>query len=231
MNKANIRAVTAGAKRRLRDFQRALAEIKRIKVRETQKAARIVHKQMAARYAQGQYANEQGNVRNIRPYGAKWAKRKERLKLDMRNGVARKGILKQIGSPLCVVDHADGVEIDIKRPNLTVTGNATVGRSQRNIAGKAIVAGKGRGKHIVGYAVKRKNTKKRSFAVNRYIDPFADAKAPGLGSISRADEEFLEERASAKIGAHLASIEGARKRVLRGNAAVEVKLELRRLLK
>lgn len=229
LNKANIRSVVSGAKRQLKDFQRALAEIRRIKIRETQRAGRIVHRRMGERYERGEFANDAGNVVKIQPYGAKWAKRKAQLKLDMRNGVARKGIVRQVKSPLSYLDRPDGCDFDIKRPNMTVTGRATLGKSLRTIAGKAIVSGRGKSRKVVGYQLKRGKTNKRSFLVNSYIDHFADQKARGLGSLANEDLAFMEDSANAKIAEHLASVQSASRKYLSGKARAMLRVDLRRL--
>lgn len=230
-SKANIRAVVSGAKRRVSDFQRALKEIKRIKIRETQKAGKDAARNIATRYKFERYADDTGQVRQIRPYGAAWGKRKAQLKLDDRRGVARGGILKQVQSPLIYSALQDGFDIDIKRPNLTITGRATLGRSLRTLAGKAVVSGKGRQRAIVALTFKRVKTSKRSFLVNAYIDHFADQKAPGLGNLSNDDLTMIETRANDAIAQHLEAVGSAGSRFLRRGAAAKLRIDLRRMLK
>lgn len=219
---ANIRSVIAGNKRKLADFQRALKAIRQIKIRETQRAGRIVAKRLGHRFKFERYANESGQVVTVKPYGKAWGARKAQLKLDDRRGHARLGIQKQMDSPMIFVPRSDGFEIDIKRPALWVTGNARSRLKRKTV----LTANAAKG----GYKHRLQKGKKESFFVNAYIDHFANMKAPGLGLLANEDATYCEEQAQAKIREHLAGVSDASKRFLRGSAAaVAFKVDLRRL--
>jgi hypothetical protein len=223
-----IRRVGSGATRSLRDFRRALTGVRRIMIKAVQLEGREVHKRNARRYARGQYADRSGALRSIRPYGPQHAKRKARLRLDMRPGVMRKGILKTMQSPLGFVRRPDGFMIDLNLPNITVTGRATVGKSKRAIAGKRVLAGRGKNRKVVAIGVNILKTNRRSFRVNDYIGHFADAKAPGLGNITMADQRAINKAGKEAIEKHLQTIQGA-SRALSARAAIKLKLDVRRM--
>lgn len=221
----DIRRAASGATRRLRDFKRAVAGIRQRVLREVQVSGRIVFKLMHTRYGIGVYANAAGAVVPIRPYGLVWGKRKAQLSLDLRPGVARKGILKTVRSPLAFVKRANGFDIDLTRPNLTVTGRATLGKAMRNIAGKRRVVDGG----VASIAIRRLKTDKRSFAVNNYIGPFADRKAPGLGNIAKTDTQLIRTRVGAAVADHIAKVKGMGRKVLTGRALSIFRLRLDRV--
>lgn len=214
-----------GAARTAREFERAVTGLRQRIIRAVQVGGREVFKRMHTRFATGFYANKAGRIVPISPYGPAWGKRKLQLGLDLRPGIARKGILKTVRSPLAFVKQPRGFDIDLARPNLTITGRATLGKSARNIAGKRITVGR----EVVGMAFARKVTNRRSFAVNRYIGHFADAKAPGLGNIATRDVVYLNGQARNAAAEHIARIRGASKRALAGKALARVTLRLDRL--
>lgn len=198
-NLSSVRTAQSGATRELAAFQRALKSLQRIGVRAAQVHGRTAHKLMWAWFGVGKYAGKDGNLRDIKPYGDKWGRRKKRLRLDMRPGVARKGILKTLRSPAGFVRIAKGFEIDLHKPDITVTGRATVGKSKRNLAGKRII-GKIDGKRaVIGIGLRTLNTNRRSFRVNNYLDHFVDAKAPGLKALSKAQLEHIQREVSEAI--------------------------------
>lgn len=223
-----VRKVGSGATRDLRQFQRALKGVRRIMVRAVQVAGRHVHKENARRYARTLYANRLGHLALIRPYGRKHGKRKARLKLDLRPGVMRKGILKTMQSPLAFIKLPNGFQIDLERPNLTITGRATVGKFLRAIAGKRIIEGKGKDRRVTAIGVKVLNTVRKSFRVNSYLGHFADQKAPGLGNITKADERFIGDEAKGAVEQHLRTVVGA-SRALSARAALKLRLDVRRM--
>lgn len=225
----DIRRASMAATRSVRAFDRAVTALQQRAVRAAQVAGREVFKRMYTRYGQGYYADKAGRIVPIRPFGSDWRKRKEKLGLDPRRGVARKGILKTIRSPLAFVRATKGFRIDLKRPNLTITGRATLRSALRNLAGKAIVEGKGKDRKVVGLAVKRRKTNKRSFAVNSYIGHFADGKAPGLGNIATRDYVYINGAVNEAIVDHIARVKGAAKQVLSGKARARIVLRLDRV--
>lgn len=221
----DIRRAAMGAARTQRQFQRAITGLRNRMVREAQVSGREVFKRMHTRYAQGFYADKAGRIVPIRPYGPKWAKRKAELGLDMRPGVARRGILKTVRSPLAFIKRPRGFDIDLTRPNLTVTGKATLGKSARNLAGKRIVIGR----EVVGMAFTRKVTNRRSFRVNAYIGAFAGRKAPGLGNIARRDVAYIVGNVNKAAARHIAQVKGAAQQQLTGKALAKITLRLDRL--
>lgn len=225
----DIRRASMGATRSVRGFQRAIAGVKQRAVQAAQLAGREVFKRMGTRYAMGFFADKAGRIVAIRPFGTAWGKRKEQLGLDPRRGVARKGILKTVRSPLAFVRQPSGFTINLGRPNLTITGKATLSSALRNLAGKAIIEGKGANRKVVGLAVKRRKTNKRSFAVNSYIGAFADEKAPGLGNIANRDRVYVEGAVNDAVVAHIARLKGAAKQVLTGKARALITLRLDRV--
>lgn len=196
---SSVRRAQSGATRELAAFQRALKNLQRIGVRAAQVHGRTAHKLMWAWFGVGKYAGKDGNLRDITPYGDKWGRRKKRLRLDMRPGVARKGILKTLRSPAGFVRIPKGFEIDLHKPDITVTGRATVGKSKRALAGKRIIEGKGKNRRVVGIGVKYQISNRRSFRVNNYLDHFVDAKAPGLKALSKAQIEHIQRKVSEAI--------------------------------
>ncbi len=221
----DIRRAASGAARNLRQFTRAISGIRARLIRAVHSGGREVFKLMYVRHSIGVYANAAGVVVPITPYGTPWGKRKAQLGLDLRPGIARKGVLKTIRSPLAFVKRSNGFDIDLTRPNLTITGKATLGKSKRNLAGKRVVRDGG----IVAIGVIRKLTNRRSFAVNSYLGHFADSKAPGLGNIANTDVELIRLRVGQAIAEHLASVKGMARRVLSGKAQSIFKLRLDRV--
>lgn len=215
----DIRRATSGASTSIKDFQRALAAVKAIKVRETQKAGREASRQIFTRFAAQLFADDKGVVRNLGRYGKRWGARKRALKLRMERGQARRGIFKQIRSPLIYAKLADGFDIDIKRPALWVTGRARIGKRKtvhiRN-------AGKG------GYRHRLAVSNSESFFVNAYIDHYADQKAKGLGLLANEDIAEIEQRANAAVAGHLAAIRGAAKQALSKRAQATLRINVGR---
>lgn len=199
---ANLRRAAAATKRDLARFRRAVATVEARAVQAAHVAGKRAHKAMYDRYGAGQYANKAGNVTNIKPFGKAWATRKARLNLDPRPGVARKGILKQIRSPLGFAKAPKGFVIDLKAPALTITGRATVGRSRRAIA---VAKGTSRAAGVTG--VKFSLTNRRSFFVNDYIDHFTDDKAPGLGSLADDDRAAVGAAVRDALQKHLSGVQ------------------------
>lgn len=211
----DIRKAASGATRDVKKFERALAQLKRRGVRAIQQEAQTMRKTMANRYQRlGLYADKRGVLRRIRKPGKKWQDRKKALKLDPRPGIARKGVLKTLQSPRIIVKTTRGFIYDLKQPDITVTGRATLGKSKRNVAGKRLLGGKGKDRKVIGTAVKRMVTNRRSFRVNNYIDHFADISAPGLGSLSGEDKKELDRAALAAVNKHLADLGEAGRRRL-----------------
>jgi hypothetical protein len=196
---SSVRTAQSGATRELAAFQRALRGLRRIGVRAAQVHGRTAHKEMAAWFGEGKYAGADGNLHRIKPYGHKWGKRKKRLGLDSRRGVARKGVLKTMRAPAGFARTTTGFEIDLKKPDITVTGRATVGKSRRNLAGKRIIAGKGKSRAVIGIGLRTLNTNRRSFRVNNYLDHFVNAKAPGLKALSKGQLLRIQREVKAAI--------------------------------
>lgn len=185
---ASVRRAMMGAARELKQFKNALAGVDRRAVRGIQQGAHDLRKSFANRYGLlALYSDSRGVLRRIRMYGVEWGKRKAKLTLDMRPGVARKGVLKTLQSPRIIITVPRGFVFDLMEPDLTITGRSTVGRSARNLAGRRIIEGKGKSRQVVGMGVTRRVTNRSSFRVNNYIDHFAQLKAPGLGSIATSD--------------------------------------------
>lgn len=226
---AAIRTVESGSTKSLRAFERALATIRREMVKAAQLEGRKVWRAMGARYARGMFANRAGQIVPIKPYGPKWKRRKEKLKLDKRRGVARKGVLKTMNSPKMFVKTRDGFVIDPERPDITVTGRATVGKSERNLAGKRIFGVVDGKRSVIGMAIKTQVTNRRSFRVNNYLGAFADQKAPGLGNISSRAEKDIVDAVTEAARKHLRSVRGAA-RVLSRQAAAKLELKIGKLV-
>lgn len=233
----DIRHATSGATRQLRVFQRAVSAVKQRAVRAAQIAGRTVFKRMYTRFATGFYANKTGQIVPIAPYSDAHGQRKRQLGLDSRRGVMRKGVLKTVRSPLAFVNIPSGFSIDLLRPNITVTGRATLGKGMRNLAGKTLFRHSdgrllnvsGKGAQIVARLVNRTLTNKRSFAVNSYIGHFADDKAPGLGNIATRDRVYINGQINESVAQHLGNLKGATKRQLAGKAAALITLRLDRM--
>lgn len=199
---ANLRRASAATKRDLERFKRAVSTVHDRALRALHIEGKRVHKLIATRFAVGNYANATGAVVPIKNHGAAWAKRKARLKLDPRRGIARKGVLKQLKSPFGFIPQPKGFTIDLKAPALTITGRATVGKSLR---ATAVARGTARAFDgtLTSLGIKFSVTGNRSFAVNDYVDAFADAKAPGLGALADADREALRAAVNAALTKHL----------------------------
>lgn len=215
-NIGDIRRAAMGAARTQREFERAVTGIRNRMIRAVQVAGREVYKRMYTRYGQGFYVNKAGKVVRIKPYGAEWGAMKQALKLDMRPGVARKGILKTIRSPLGFIKRSNGFDIDLTRPNLTITGRARV-KAKANSRDK-------KGRFLKGAAGVR-----GSFVVNEYIGAFADEKAPGLGNIADRDVAFIRAAANKAASDFIARVRGASKRALTGKALAKITLRLDRM--
>jgi hypothetical protein len=215
-NLGDIRKATSSANASAADFQRALKAIRALKIKETQRVGKIVAKRIGTRFSVGQFAGVGGKIAPLGKYGNAWRLRKIQLKLDLRRGVARKGILKQVSSGQIFAPLADGFDIDIKRPALIVTGNARLGKRPTFLFAK----------RTGGKVKKRKHTgTKESFFVNDYIDHYANAKAPGLGLLSTRDLLDIQEAAQKKVQAHLNAVKGAAQ--LRFGKAAATKLTLK----
>lgn len=215
----DIRRATSGASKSLKDFQRALDAVKAIKVRETQRMGAIMSRRIGHRYKFERYADESGAIRKIKPYSRAWGRRKAKLKLDDRRGVARGGILKQVNSPLIYAKLSDGFDIDIKRPALWITGRTRLALRRKTVLTT---------KTAKGYKHRLSRGLKESFFVNAYIDHFADEKAPGLGLMASADLAEMEQAVNAKTLDHLAAIRGAAKASLTNRAIARLKLNVSR---
>lgn len=221
---SSVRTAQSGAARDLAAFRRALKGLQRIGVRAAQVHGRTAHKLMWAWFGVGKYAGKDGNLRDIKPYGDKWGRRKKRLGLDMRPGVARKGILKTLRSPAGFVRIPKGFEIDLHKPDITVTGRATVGKSKRNLAGKRII-GKIDGKRaVIGIGLRTLNTNRRSFRVNNYLDHFVDAKAPGLKALSKAQLEHIRRKVAEAVDAEIERVIATGSRVLNRRDATRLRV-------
>lgn len=225
---SSIRKAASGAAKELRDFERAVKALRKRVVRGAQQRARTTQKRMVARYERlGLFADRRGALRKIRPFGQKHRKRKRQLKLDMRRGIMRKGVLKTIKSPRAILRTPGGFIFDLKAPGITVTGRATVGKSKRSLAGKRIISGKGKSRAVIGIGVKVQVTNRRSFRVNSYIDHFADSKAPGLGTLSREDIQDLDEAAQKAADEHIKSLTWAARAKLgkKGFLSIEKRID------
>jgi hypothetical protein len=222
-NLGDIRRATSGATRNIKDFERALVAIRNIKIRETQRVGRDLSRNIFARFAAQLFADEKGSVRPLGPFGKKWRERKKQLKLRPERGQARRGIYKQLRSPLIFAKLSDGFDIDIKRPALWVTGRARLGKIEASL-----IRNSRKSKNILGNVVKTLVTNRQSFYVNAYIDAYADAKAPGLGLMSTADLVSLETQVNAKIADHLRRVRGAARASLSSKAVAVLKLKFGR---
>lgn len=215
-----------GAARELKQYQAAMRRLENRAVRAFQSGAHDVRKAFANRYGLlALYADRRGALRRIKPASYEHTKRKAILNLDLRPGVMRKGVLKTLQSPRVIVRTARGFVFDLTAPDITVTGRATVGKSKRNLAGKRILAGKGKDRQVVGMGVRRKVTNQRSFRVNNYIDHFAALKAPGLGSLATIDKQRLRKRALDAVSEELRKVQGAARARLGKNVVIRVRLD------
>jgi hypothetical protein len=196
----DIRRAAMGAAREVREFDAALRALRRRLIRAMQIEGLRSAKEFAARFERlGLFANKNGALQRVKPYGDAWGKRKKRLGLDSRRGVARKGVLKTMRAPAGFARTTTGFEIDLKKPDITVTGRATVGKSRRNLAGKRIIAGKGKSRAVIGIGLRTLNTNRRSFRVNNYLDHFVNAKAPGLKALSKGQLLRIQREVKAAI--------------------------------
>lgn len=223
---ANLRKAMTGAARSLAQLERTIPTLKRRLIRAVQIEGKRAHLRMYERYSKSRFADSDGMLQSISPFGAAWAKRKRRLRLDSRRGVARKGVLKQIRSPLGFVKHPQGFTIDLLRPALTITGRATVGKSLRALHSKK------RAKELAAIGamgVVFKTTSKRSFAVNDYMPHFADAKAPGLGTLARADVAALNKATRDAVRERIEKVKGTARKALTAEAASKLVLRLDRI--
>lgn len=228
MGIADIRKIEAGATRSVRDFERALKTVQKRMVRAAQIEGRKVFKKISRRFEKLAYANAAGRVKKLKKFGEAHKARKKQLRLDPRRGHMRKGIAKQIKSPKAFIKRRDGFIIDLEKPALTITGRATLRMRGRNLAGRRVLGGSGKARGVVAINIINKLTDKRSFLVNRYIGHYADQKAPGLGSITKADVKRLERKILEAAEGHLVSIIGGT-RVLGGDAAARIELKIGRL--
>lgn len=223
---ANLRKAMTGAARSLAQLERTIPTLKRRTIRAVQLEGKRAHLCMYQRYAQSRFANKEGVLQSIAPFGAAWGQRKRRLRLDPRRGVARKGILKQIRSPLGFIKHPSGFTIDLLRPALTITGRATVGKSLRALhtqkRAKALAA-------LGAMGVVFQQSAKRSFAVNDYMSHFADAKAPGLGTLARADVVAIRKAVRDAVRERIARVKGTARAALTAEAASKLVLRLDRI--
>lgn len=223
---ANIRKAMTGAARTLAQLERTIPTLKARAIRAVQIEGKRAHLRMYERYAKEHYANDAGMVVRISPFGEKWARRKKRLRLDPRRGVARKGILKQIKSPLGFVKQPTGFTIDLLRPALTITGRATVGKSLRALhtakRAKAFAA-------LGAMGVVFQETNRRSFAVNDYMPHFVAAKAPGLGALARADVALIQRAMRDSVRERIEKVKGTARKALTAEAASKLVLRLDRI--
>ncbi|MCZ7604840.1 MAG: hypothetical protein M5U25_01955 [Planctomycetota bacterium] len=226
----DLRRAAMGAAREVREFDAALRALRRRLLRAMQLEARTIAKMFAARYERlGLYANTSGALQKVKPYGDKWGKRKKRLGLDSRRGIARKGVLKTLKSPRIITKTARGFVFDPKIPDITITGRATVGKSLRALAGKRII-GKIDGKRaVVGIGIKHQVTNRRSFRVNNYIDHFADLKARGLGSLARVDFDRMRKARHAEYDKWVSELSASARRRLAGRDLLRIMFRLKKL--
>ena len=202
MSIASIRRAQSGATKKLKDFKKAFKAIKKKMVQAVQKTGRRRFKMMHKRYEKALYANRQGKLSRVRKASKAHNLVKQELGLDPRPGHMRKGVSKHMRSPKSFKKNQTGFIINIKAPNLTVTGKTTGAAKLRAIAGKAIITDK----EVVGHQVKFQKTTRKSFRVNAYIDAFSDQKAPGLGSITDADGRAIDKAAKTAAEKHLANV-------------------------
>lgn len=224
MSIADIRRGQSGATKTVRDFKKALKGLRKRMVSAVQRRGRRRFKLMHKRYEKELYANRRGKVRRIRRYSKRHAELKKELRLDKRRGHMRKGISKHIKSPKSFTKTDTGFIVNIKAPNLTITGKTSGAAKLRSIAGKAII----RNKQVVGHQVKFQKTTRKSFLVNRYIDPFADRQARGLGSMAESDHRALDKAAKEAVEKHLKKITKAATRSLAGKAVQSLTLDVSR---
>lgn len=214
----------------MRDFERAVKQVQRKATKAVQTSGKKAHRRQGRRHARGQYANAAGQLKRLGSYGPKQRRRKQQLKLDMRRGVMRKGILKVMNSPQAFSRIKTGFEIDITRPDITVTGRATIGKSRRATAGKRILQKDSSGvRQVVGIAAKLQVTNRRSFRVQNYIHHYAKQKAPGLGAITSRDQKEISEDAGEAVEAHINSIRGATRSLSR-QAATKITIRLGKIV-
>lgn len=224
----DIRRAAMGAAREVREFDAALRALRRRLIRAMQLEGLRSAKEFAARFERlGLFANRNGALQRVKPYGDAWGKRKRRLGLDTRRGIARKGVLKTLKSPRIVTKTARGFVFDPKTPDITVTGRATVGKSKRALAGKRIIEGKGKNRRVVGIGVKHQISNRRSFRVNNYIDHFADLKARGLGSLARSDYDRMRKARHAEYDKWVRELSASAKRRLAGRDLLRIMFRLR----
>jgi hypothetical protein len=216
---ANLRRATQGARRTLRQFERAAAQVQKKAIAAAQVEGKRAHLAMARRYLQEQYANAAGAEVRIKNYGAAWRARKARLGLRMERGQARRGVYKQVRSPLGFVKIERGFTIDLERPGLTVTGRATLSSATRTIN-----TTRNNRLGVLGFVIKKTN--RRSFYVNDYLAFFSAAKAPGLGSITQNERRAINDAARQAVTRHIQGITNAATLQLSKDAAARIVVRL-----
>ncbi len=233
----DIRRAASGAARELKQFNTAARALRKRVVRAVQtEGRRKVFKNLHTRYEQERYADSRGLVKRIGAYGSKWRRRKIRLGLDLRRGVARKGIIKAVRSPRAFVKTPKGFVIDIEAADITVTGRSSVARLTGRkggpvfLAGKRVITGKGKDRQVSAILLKQTpKSNRRSFRVNNYIRHFAKRKAPGLGNMTSQERAFLLRVARDTALQHLQGIKGAASRRLGQKAFAKLVIRLDRV--
>ena len=206
----------------LASFERVLLRMKANIIRKLQAEGRRIHAEMASAFEGERYADEGGKVHQIKSYGGAWGDYKSEHGLDLRRGHARIGIAKAVKSKAGFIPTPSGFRVDYKIAAAgIVTREKASERSKRRRAwAKGPMFGKG-----------SRNTKRgrlHTFLVSAYIRHFEQAKAPGLGSLSREQRQRLETIARVESEKHLRNLSQSVSRLGRRTQA-KVALRLQEL--
>lgn len=234
--------VVSGARKTMKDFQRALKKIKKVQIRELQKSGRRQFKKYFKRFVLEIYVDETRRKKKIEPYGEAWGKRKKRLGLRLERGQANRGVYKTIRSPRAFQKLQDGFLISLFAPNLTILAKVRLSKSEVRKRNKARL-GRAEDRRLAGTGVRgeeaalkqlfknqakvRKPAKERRL-VNDYIEDFASEKAPGLGTLAESDIRNMTRQIEREVRKVVAQVEGAAKSLSKKFSA-ELSLEISRM--
>ena len=214
------RGTPAGEAAILASFERVLAKMRATIIRKLQAEGKRIHREMAGAFEGERYADEGGKVHQIKSYGGAWGKYKSAHGLDMRRGHARTGIAKAIKSSAGFIPSPVGFTIDYKAAaaGLTVRERAGERSKRRRAWVKGPMFGKG--------SRKTKRGRLRTFIVSEYLRHFEQAKAPGLGSLTKEQRARLENIARVETEKSLGRLSQSVSRLGRKTQA-KVALKLR----
>jgi hypothetical protein len=166
------RDFAAGAKDQLAAFEEAIRRTLGeggVVLKAILAQGRREHRTMHALYMTTRYANAQGNVRALGLITPRWIRRKLALAAPMARGRFSEGIQRTINDRRSFVPLENGFDIDITIPNRTTRVPVRVP------------------------ATKKKGSRFRRVQVNSYLFHYAEQKAPGLGSLSKAAIKRIQD--------------------------------------